>query len=63
MGSEDAEMQAYYAYGKECDRLADPKGLVEFERTKEILTRRLPALGQPPGNLRDRHHDPTGSTP
>jgi SAM-dependent methyltransferase len=43
MGFEDAEMLAYYAQGKEWDRLGDPKGLVEFERTKEILKRRLPA--------------------
>src|SRR4249920_756731 len=43
MGSEDAEMRAYYAQGKEWGRLGDPKGAVEFERTKEILQRRLPA--------------------
>jgi hypothetical protein len=43
MGSEDAEMRAYYAQGREWDRLGDPKGVVEFERTKEILQRRLPA--------------------
>jgi SAM-dependent methyltransferase len=42
MGSEDAEMRAYYAQGKEWDRLGDPKGVVEFERTKEILQQRLP---------------------
>jgi SAM-dependent methyltransferase len=43
MGSEDAEMRAYYAQGRERDRLDDPKCVVEFERTKEILQRRLPA--------------------
>jgi SAM-dependent methyltransferase len=43
MGSEDAELQAHYAQGREWDRLDDPKGVVEFERTKEILRRRLPA--------------------
>jgi SAM-dependent methyltransferase len=43
MGSEDAEIQAHYAQGKEWERLGDPKGAVEFERTKEILRRRLPA--------------------
>ena len=43
MGSADAEMQAHYAHGKEWDRLGDPKGAVEFERTKEIFRRRLPA--------------------
>jgi SAM-dependent methyltransferase len=36
-------MRAYYAQGKEWDRLGDPMGAVEFERTKEILQRRLPA--------------------
>ena len=40
---EHAELQAHYAQGKEWDRLDDPKGVVEFERTKEILQRRLPA--------------------
>ncbi len=43
MGSEDAELQAHYSHGREWDRLDDPKGVVEFERTKEILHRRLPA--------------------
>src|SRR5687767_14377891 len=43
MGSEDAEMRAYCAQGREWDRLGDPNGVVEFERTKEILQRRLPA--------------------
>jgi hypothetical protein len=43
MGSEDAGIQAYYMQGREWDRLDDPKGVVEFERTKEILHRRLPA--------------------
>jgi SAM-dependent methyltransferase len=43
MGSEDAEMQAHYAQGKEWARLGDRKGALEFERTKEILRRRLPA--------------------
>ena len=36
-------MWAYYAQGRERDRLDDPKGVVEFERTKEILQRQLPA--------------------
>ena len=43
MGSEDAELQAHYSQGREWVRLDDPKGVVEFERTKEILHRRLPA--------------------
>src|SRR6478672_9614982 len=43
MGGEDAELQAHYAQGKEWERLGDPTGVIEFERTKEILQRRLPA--------------------
>src|SRR5829696_1797942 len=43
MGSEHAELQAHYAKRREWERLDDPKGVVEFERTKEILQRRLPA--------------------
>ena len=39
----DAEMRAYYAQGKERDRLATPKGVLELVRTQEILLRRLPA--------------------
>jgi hypothetical protein len=39
MGSEDAGLRAYYAQRKEWDRLCDPKGVIEFERTKEILQR------------------------
>lgn len=35
-------MRAYYEQGKERDRLAGPKGALEFERTKEILQRRMP---------------------
>jgi SAM-dependent methyltransferase len=42
VGSENAEIQARYAQGKEWDRLGDAKGAIEFERTKEILGRRLP---------------------
>jgi len=36
-------MKAYYQQGKERDRLAAPKGVLEFARTQEILLRRLPA--------------------
>jgi SAM-dependent methyltransferase len=50
MSSEDAELQAHYAQGKEWDRLGDPTGAVELERTKEILRRRLPA---PPAVVAD----------
>ncbi len=35
-------MRAYYEQGKERARLAGPKGALEFERTKEILQRRMP---------------------
>lgn len=40
--SEHAQMKAYYEQGKERDRLAGPKGALEFERTIEILQRRMP---------------------
>jgi hypothetical protein len=35
-------MHAYYALGGEQDRLAEGEGVVELERTKEILLRHLP---------------------
>jgi SAM-dependent methyltransferase len=35
-------MRAYYEQGKERDRLTGSKGALEFERTKEILQRRMP---------------------
>ncbi len=35
-------MRAYYEQGKERDRLAGAKGVLEAERTKEIVQRRLP---------------------
>lgn len=37
-GSEDAELQAHYAQGREWDRLDDPKGVVEFERTRRFCS-------------------------
>lgn len=40
----DAQMRAYYEQGKERDRLAGAKGILEFERTKEILQRRMPPV-------------------
>jgi SAM-dependent methyltransferase len=46
----DVAMRAYYARGREADRLSGPKGVVEFERTKEILARALPAA---PGSIAD----------
>jgi SAM-dependent methyltransferase len=45
-----AEMQAYYERGLEQDRLAEPRGELEFERTKEILLRQLPT---PPATVAD----------
>lgn len=42
MATSDAEMRAYYEQGKERERLLGAKGLLEFERTKEILQRRMP---------------------
>ena len=39
----DAEMKAHYDQGDERDRLAAPKGVLEFVRTQEIVLRRLPA--------------------
>lgn len=42
MASTDAEMRAYYDQGKEQDRLLTSNGVLEFERTKEILQRRIP---------------------
>ena len=38
----DAAMHAYYALGGEQDRLSEGDGVVEFERTKEILLRHPP---------------------
>src|SRR5919106_917943 len=42
VATEDARMRAYYEQGKERDRLAGSKGALEFERTTEILQRRMP---------------------
>jgi hypothetical protein len=46
----DAALFAYYARGEERDRLAGARGMVEFERTKQIVLRRLPA---PPSVVAD----------
>jgi hypothetical protein len=35
-------MQVHYAQGRELNRLGGPKGVLEFERTKEILLGALP---------------------
>jgi SAM-dependent methyltransferase len=37
-----AAMRAYYERGEERERLAGPRGQLEFERTQEILLRHLP---------------------
>jgi SAM-dependent methyltransferase len=41
-GRASAEMRTYYERGEEQERLAGPRGRLEFERTKEIILRRLP---------------------
>jgi SAM-dependent methyltransferase len=45
-----AAMRAYYERGQERDRLAEPRGQLEFERTKEIVLRHLP---RPPAVVAD----------
>jgi hypothetical protein len=39
---DNAALHAYYALGRERDRLAEARGMIEFERTKEIVLRHLP---------------------
>jgi ubiquinone/menaquinone biosynthesis C-methylase UbiE len=46
----DEEIQAYYRTGVERDRLAQGYSRIEFERTKELLERHLPA---PPARVLD----------
>src|SRR5829696_320475 len=46
----DAALHAHHARGEERERLAQARGLVEFERTKELLLRRLP---DPPSVVAD----------
>jgi SAM-dependent methyltransferase len=41
-GPPDPSLSEHYALGKEQDRLAGARGMLEFERTKELLLRRLP---------------------
>lgn len=45
-----AAMREYYDRGEELDRLAQPRGELEFERTKEIILRHLPS---PPATVAD----------
>lgn len=49
-GEDDSNLQAHYAKGLEDDRLASGVGLLEFERTKELLLRHLPP---PPATVAD----------
>jgi SAM-dependent methyltransferase len=42
MDAQLPQMHAHYARGREADRLAEGLGLVELERTKEIVLRALP---------------------
>ena len=46
----DPSLHEHYALGKEHDRLAEARGILEFERTKEIVLRYLPA---PPSVIAD----------
>jgi SAM-dependent methyltransferase len=46
----DAALHAYCARGEERERLAQSRGVVEFERTKELVLRRLPG---PPSVVAD----------
>ncbi len=50
MATDLSAMQAHYELGREAGRLAEGLGLVEFERTKEIVLRALPA---PPAVVAD----------
>jgi SAM-dependent methyltransferase len=47
---QDSALQEYYAQGAEDTRLSGGAGLLEFERTKELILRHLPA---PPGTVAD----------
>ncbi len=49
-GPIDPSLHEHYALGKERDRLAEARGILEFERTKEIVLRHLPA---PPAVVAD----------
>lgn len=47
---DDSDLQAHYARGAEDNRLTSGVGLLEFERTKELLLRHLPP---PPATVAD----------
>lgn len=49
-GGRDEALHAYYGLGGERDRLAEARGSLEFERTKEIVLRHLP---EPPARIAD----------
>jgi SAM-dependent methyltransferase len=48
--SDESHVRAHYDSGAELDRLDTPLGIVEFERTREILARHLP---DPPALIAD----------
>ena len=50
MNAEEAAVRAYYERGEERDRLSDGRGQLEYIRTTEIVTRRLPP---PPAVIAD----------
>jgi SAM-dependent methyltransferase len=50
MSPDEEDLRAYYDTGAEYERLNSPLGVVEFERTKEILQGHLPA---PPATIAD----------
>lgn len=50
MGSDERHVRDYYELGGERERLEEPLGIVEFERTKEIVLRHLPP---PPATIAD----------
>lgn len=49
-GPIDPALYEHYARGEERDRLTEARGVLEFERTKEIVLRQLPA---PPSVIAD----------
>lgn len=49
-GADDAAVREYYARDRERDRLTEARGILEFERTKEIILRHLP---DPPAVVAD----------
>ena len=54
-GPIDPALHEHYARGEERDRLTEARGMLEFERTTEIVLRQLPA---PPSVVADIGGDP-----